>query len=50
MEASPGTTSNPDGTVPMRVSLGWGVAMRAVDIDADVDVIMARGIMIGNPC
>ena len=50
IEFSPGTTSNPDGTVPMRVLLGWGVAMRVVDVDAGIDVVMVRGILIGNPC
>jgi len=49
-EFSPATTSNPDGTISMRVSLGGGVAVRAVDIDVDVDAVGARGILIGEPC
>ena len=45
-EVSPGTTSNPDGTVAMGVLSGKGVTMRAVDVDA----VVTRDIMIDEPC
>ena len=50
MEASPGTMSNPDGTMSMGGSSGRGVAMWTVDVGADADVVVVRAISMGEPC
>ena len=52
MEALPGTTLNPDGTMSMGLLSGRGIAMGTVDVDvdADVDVVVVRVVFMGEPC